>query len=976
MCAAIVSPAPKRSVPNVQGDGSVNSQLMSAAGLTHLGDMCSQHIRSQRNVVVTQTPKGFEYRPAATNDVHELTIVLDKRATDHRHPKTVGELSYSLHRLEAAWRVLDVSTGGTIVSETLPLTDATESIQASEEKHTEACRSVLLAQLKSPCKVFVVCGSEARQQWQNVSVLVEGASLTFDPTESRWELEYEGRMRFVYFAPHPSNTWSTVKFKQLLGALGCAYTSIGHQVADIGSEESWRKRANDVVHISSIRRTEGVQQYAFMNVKAVDAKGDEQDHRYLLANGVLTHNCKLAQELTTYPKEARRVALTGTPLQNELHELWSLLNFIHPSIFSSSESFEKWFSTPFDKMPVGSQDKENHQSMNEEEKLLVINRLHAILRPFMLRREKSQVETDLADKIEKVLRCSLTPMQEAMYSAILEGKVTMHNRVMQLRKICNHPILFHPYLRGQPGANPYTPDETMIKMCGKFTLLDQILHKLKRTGHKVLIFNQMTKVMDILEEYCYLRKFSFLRLDGSTSADVRTESVAKFNAPDSPYFIFMLSTKAGGLGLNLQAADTVILFDSDWNPSNDAQAMARSHRIGQKNQCIVLRFITTATVEEKVLSTATTKLSHEQMVIQAGMFHTRYSHNASRAIAAEAMAKTQDDTGDDQNELWTDDFISRTLARSDAELQIFQEMDKLAKQSESSGVSREMPENKMPKWCWDWCVNGHNASSVEQGLVPFNEKILDVARTKNSKALVEDPLNPKARVRGAAIVEVNTSDDDDYDVVAEASGVNDSILDEEEERPLNYDEIDDEDGLPPPAPMPSTEPPSAAVQPATPLPPTKKSRKSTTGGAAKGKRKRDDENDGTASAASVATPAPKKKKNPDGTASKRSSKKATVSTPVAASPFSYDDGMDDVDDYQPLSYSDAEDDDIPSSSLTSNGPVISATSSTGFKLVIRGGGTPTSSIEASSTQSKSKKKKSTSGDASGPIRISIANMNR
>ena len=101
-------------------------------------------------------------------------------------------------------------------------------------------------------------------------------------------------------------------------------------------------------------------------------------------------------------------------------------------------------------------------------------------------------------------------------------------------------------------------------MCGKFTLLDQILHKLKRTGHRVLIFNQMTKCMDVLEEYCNLRKFTFLRLDGSTSADVRTESLIKFNAPDSPYFIFMLSTKAGGLGLNLQSADTVILFDSDW----------------------------------------------------------------------------------------------------------------------------------------------------------------------------------------------------------------------------------------------------------------------------------------------------------------------------------------------------------------------------------------------------------------------------
>jgi len=148
-------------------------------------------------------------------------------------------------------------------------------------------------------------------------------------------------------------------------------------------------------------------------------------------------NCKLALELATYPTESRRVALTGTPLQNELHELWSLLNFVMPTLFNSCDTFEKWFSTPFDKMPVAGQDREKEMAMNEEEKLLVINRLHSILRPFMLRREKSSVETDLADKIEKVMRCELTPTQRAMYEAVLEGKVTMHNKVMQLRKIAN-----------------------------------------------------------------------------------------------------------------------------------------------------------------------------------------------------------------------------------------------------------------------------------------------------------------------------------------------------------------------------------------------------------------------------------------------------------------------------------------------------------------------------------------------------------
>ena len=203
--------------------------------------------------------------------------------------------------------------------------------------------------------------------------------------------------------------------------------------------------------------------------------------------------------------------------------------------------------------------------MSEEEKLLVINRLHAILRPFMLRREKKEVEKDLADKVEKVLRCELTPVQRLLYASIMEGKVAVHNRMIQLRKVCNHPLLFHPYVRHIPGAAQYDCDDaTIVEQCGKFALLDNILPKLKATGHRVLIFNQMTKTMNVLEDYFRLRDYKFLRLDGTTATEDRSEALKQYNAVDSEYFIFILSTKAGGLGLNLQSADTVILFDSDW----------------------------------------------------------------------------------------------------------------------------------------------------------------------------------------------------------------------------------------------------------------------------------------------------------------------------------------------------------------------------------------------------------------------------
>lgn len=251
--------------------------------------------------------------------------------------------------------------------------------------------------------------------------------------------------------------------------------------------------------------------------------------------------CRLAQDLAQYDLHCRRVALTGTPLQNDLQELWALLNFLHPAIFKSCENFEKWFASPFVNLGVGGE----HASMTEEEKLLVIDRLHGMLRPFMLRREKREVETQLANKMEKVLKCELTPLQVVLYQGILQGSVKMQNRMVQLRKVCNHPFLFHPCTRGVIGSEYFRFDEDAVKCCGKFLLLDNILPKLKATGHRVLIFNQMTKLMNLLEDYFTLRQYNYLRLDGNTSAENRRDSLVAFNAPDSKYFVFMLSTKAG-----------------------------------------------------------------------------------------------------------------------------------------------------------------------------------------------------------------------------------------------------------------------------------------------------------------------------------------------------------------------------------------------------------------------------------------------
>ena len=297
---------------------------------------------------------------------------------------------------------------------------------------------------------------------------------------------------------------------------------------------------------------------------------------------------KFAQTLGSMYTSRNRLLLTGTPLQNSLPELWALLNFLLPTIFKSVDTFEQWFSKPFAQFSGTGETNE----LSDEERMLIINRLHQVLRPFLLRRMKANVLDQLPDKVEKVLRCDLSGWQKIMYRRIQEGgsllvdpsraapssssssnlqaaqSKGLSNIIMQLRKVCNHPYLFQM-------DDGYPIDFSIVRSAGKFELLDRMLPKLKAGGHRVLMFSQMTQLMTVLEDYFNWRGFSYLRLDGSTSADDREERMFQFNAPDSPHFIFLLSTRAGGLGLNLATADTVVLFDSDWNPAMDAQAQDR-----------------------------------------------------------------------------------------------------------------------------------------------------------------------------------------------------------------------------------------------------------------------------------------------------------------------------------------------------------------------------------------------------------------
>ncbi|KAI0919569.1 hypothetical protein AcW1_003212 [Taiwanofungus camphoratus] len=386
-------------------------------------------------------------------------------------------------------------------------------------------------------------------------------------------------------------------------------------------------------------------------------------------------DCKLMREIKRL-NAAARIVLTGTPLHNNLAELWALLNFVLPDLFSDLEAFEEWFNLPM-----------LQSTLSPDRSSQLIHSLHSILRPFLLRRLKVDVETDLPPKKEYVLYAPLSERQREVYNAVIDGRIRellvkqgsdrvgepghspvdedeevplksqverrnaekkgedrprlrqsrrtnyavdgdddeyfaklesgeieaqkqrekeksvheigtewqhksirkrvnnmkLQNTVMQLRKVCSHPFLFDWPV--DPDTHQPVLNEELVSTSGKMMILDRLLDELFNRKHKVLLFSQFTTMLDIIEDWAVeFKGWSICRIDGSTSMLDRREEVDRFqnggDAPDAPY-LFLLSTRAGGLGLNLVAADTVIFYDQDWNPQMDLQAQDRAHRIGQ-----------------------------------------------------------------------------------------------------------------------------------------------------------------------------------------------------------------------------------------------------------------------------------------------------------------------------------------------------------------------------------------------------------
>ncbi|CAA2986759.1 CHD3-type chromatin-remodeling factor PICKLE [Olea europaea subsp. europaea] len=361
---------------------------------------------------------------------------------------------------------------------------------------------------------------------------------------------------------------------------------------------------------------------------------------------------KLFSSLKQYSTR-HRVLLTGTPLQNNLDELFMLMHFLDAGKFSSLEEFQEEF-----------------KDINQEEQ---ISRLHKMLAPHLLRRLKKDVMKELPPKKELILRVELSSKQKEYYKAILTrnyqiltrkggAQISLINVVMELRKLCCHPFM----LEGVEPEDANEFNKQLLDSSGKLQLLDKMMVKLKEQGHRVLIYSQFQHMLDLLEDYCNHKKWQYERIDGKVGGSERQIRIDRFNAKNSSRFCFLLSTRAGGLGINLATADTVIIYDSDWNPHADLQAMARAHRLGQTNKVMIFRLVTRGTIEERMMQMTKKKMVLEHLVVgrlKAQNINQEELDDIIRYGSKELFADDNDESGKSRQIHYDDTAIDRLLDR-------------------------------------------------------------------------------------------------------------------------------------------------------------------------------------------------------------------------------------------------------------------------------------------------------------------------
>ena len=330
----------------------------------------------------------------------------------------------------------------------------------------------------------------------------------------------------------------------------------------------------------------------------------------------------------------RRVILSGTPIQNDLMEYFSLLNFANPNLLGTRPEFRKQYELPILRGRDAAGTEADQQKGNER-----LAELLALVNKFIIRRTNDILSKYLPVKYEHVVFCNLAPFQLDLYNhfiqspeikSLLRGKGSQPLKAIgMLKKLCNHPDLLN-LPDDLPGCEKFFPDDYVPKdargrdrdvkpwYSGKMQVLDRMLARIRQdTNDKIVLISNYTQTLDIFDKLCRHRGYGCLRLDGTMNVNKRQKLVDKFNNPEGEEFVFLLSSKAGGCGLNLIGANRLVLFDPDWNPAADQQALARVWRDGQKKDCFVYRFIATGSIEEKIFQRQSHKQSLSSCVVDS-----------------------------------------------------------------------------------------------------------------------------------------------------------------------------------------------------------------------------------------------------------------------------------------------------------------------------------------------------------------------